>query len=91
MPRSSSQAAFGHSHEERITPRGGPAGPEISFSTPKRSTGVAERGGISSHAIELSADKYPGHHNNDVMSTQGDVYATAESIPTPMLIRGQVS
>ncbi|KAK9818776.1 hypothetical protein WJX74_005539 [Apatococcus lobatus] len=77
------QDAFG----QRPSAVSGPM--EVSFSTPKRPTGVGERGGLSSHAIELSADKYGGHYDNGVISTPDELYTTAESIPTPLLVRGQ--
>ena len=86
-------AAYG----SQMTPTRAPEQPstargvtEASFSTPKQPTGAVERTGLSSHAIELSADKYGGHYDNGVMTTQEDLFTTADSMPTPRLARGQV-
>ncbi|KAK9864643.1 hypothetical protein WJX84_011115, partial [Apatococcus fuscideae] len=85
-------AAYG----SQMTPTRAPEQPstargvtEASFSTPKQPTGAVERTGLSSHAIELSADKYGGHYDNGVMTTQEDLFTTADSMPTPRLARGQ--
>ncbi len=96
-PRPSSQHAGAPqpgpwmARQNPITPQGAAAGSEISFSTPKRPTGVAERSGLSSHAIELSADKYGRDHEGHMLDTPGDVYTTARSMPSPMLVKGPVS